>query len=49
MKAWEAFWGVALLIAGASFAGITAVVAIRGFNDLRILFRHLLERKDEAE
>ena len=49
MIAWQWFWAAALLIAGVSFAGITVVVAIRGFHDLRVLFRHLLERKDEAE
>jgi hypothetical protein len=49
MKAWQIFWAVALLIAGTSFAGITIVVAVRGFHDLRLLFRHLRARKDESE
>ena len=49
MRAWQYFWAASLVIAGVSFAGITLVVAIRGFHDLRVLFRHLLERKDEAE
>lgn len=49
MKAWLFFWTASLLIAGVSFAGITIVVAVRGFHDLRELFRHLLERKEEAE
>ena len=49
MKAWETLWAVALLVAGLSFTGITLVVAVRGFHDLRMLFRHLSERKDERE
>jgi len=49
MRAWQIFWAAALLIAGASFAGITAVVAVRGFQDLQLLFRHLRARKDEVE
>jgi hypothetical protein len=49
MRAWQIFWATALLIAGVSFTGITVVVAVRGFHDLRLLFRHLRERKDEAE
>lgn len=49
MRAWEIFWASALLIAGVSFAGITLLVAVRGFHDLRVLFRHLRERKGEQE
>jgi len=49
MRVWQIFWAAALLIAGASFAGITVVVAVRGFHDLRLLFRHLRARKDETE
>ena len=48
MRAWEIFWAAALCIAGGSFAGITLVVAMRGFNDLRVLFRQLSQPpKDE--
>ena len=49
MRGWEIFWAAALWIAGLSFTGITVVVAVRGFHDLRILFRHLSERKNERE
>ena len=49
MRAWELFWTAALLIAGASFAAITLVVAVRGFHDLRVLFRQLRQRTDEQE
>jgi hypothetical protein len=49
MRTWQYFWEASLLIAGVAFAGITVVVAFRGFHDLRVLFRHLRERKDEAE
>jgi len=49
MRAWEIFWAASLVIAGVSFAGITAVVAVRGLGDLREMFRHLRERRDAAE
>jgi hypothetical protein len=49
VRAWQYFWEASLLIAGVSFAAITVVVSVRGFHDLRVLFRHLRERKDEAE
>jgi len=49
MRAWEIFWAAALWMAGVSFASITLVVAVRGFHDLRVLFRQLRQRKDEPE
>jgi hypothetical protein len=47
MRGWQIFWSVCLLVAGSSFAFITVVVAIRGFQDLRNLFRRLHEQEDE--
>jgi hypothetical protein len=49
MRAWEAFWSVSLLVAGCSFALITIVVALKGFQDLRDLFRRLRHQEDEEE
>lgn len=49
MSAWQAFWSVSLLVAGGSFTLITVVVAIKGFEDLRDLFRRLHHRQDEQE
>jgi hypothetical protein len=45
---WAAFWTVWLLVAGASFAFITAVVTVLGFSDLKALFR-LLRQQDKGE
>ena len=49
MTAWQTFWTVSLLVAGASFTLITVVVAIKGFEDLRDLFRRLQQQQDEQE
>jgi hypothetical protein len=45
---WAVFWTLWLLVAGASFAFITAVVTILGFSDLKALFR-LLRQQDKGE
>ncbi len=49
MTAWKTFWFVSLLVAGSSFTLITVVVAIKGFEDLRGLFRRLHQQQDEQE
>jgi len=49
MRAWQIFWAVSLVISGVSFAGITVVVAARGVQDLREMFRHLRARRDQQE
>jgi hypothetical protein len=41
MRAWQLFWEFSLWIAGAAFAGITVIVTVRGFADLRDMFRNL--------
>ncbi len=46
MKYWQWFWTVSLVIAGTSFAAITAVVTLRGFADLREMLKRLLQQKD---
>jgi len=46
MKAWQIFWSASLLIAGGSFAGITLVVAVKGFQDLRNVLRRLQGQKE---
>lgn len=48
MRAWEIFWTVWLVISGASFALITAIVTVLGFRDLKVMFRSL-ERQQEDE
>ena len=35
MHSWQMFWTLWLLLAGASFAAITVVVAIKGVGDVR--------------
>ena len=49
MRAWIIFWAASLIISGASFAGITVVVGIRGLRDLRDMFQQLRERGDLPE
>ena len=49
MRVWEAFWAISLLVAGASFALITAIVAIKGFQDLRAMFQRLQHQEDDPE
>lgn len=41
MNAWLNFWVIWLVIAGAAFAGITLIVAVKGFHDLRAMFSGL--------
>ena len=48
MSALAWFWAVWLVISGVSFAVITAVVTVRGFGDLRRMFR-LLRQQHEDE
>jgi hypothetical protein len=47
MKAWQIFWSASLLVAGAAFAFITLVIAVKGFQDLRNLFQRWREHKEE--
>jgi hypothetical protein len=35
------FWALWLIISGSAFASITVVVTIKGFTDLRHMFREL--------
>ena len=44
--AWQFFWTASLIISGIAFAAITMVVTIRGFGDLREMFRRLREQRD---
>jgi hypothetical protein len=41
MNAWQIFWEACLWVAGAAFAGITIIVTIRGFADMRQMFANL--------
>jgi UPF0716 family protein affecting phage T7 exclusion len=46
MNIWIGFWTVWLLLAGLAFAGITLIVAAKGFRDLRTMFTDLSKRAD---
>ena len=41
MRFWQHFWAVWLVVAGLSFAVITAIVSIKGYQDLRSMLRGL--------
>jgi hypothetical protein len=45
MKYWQWFWTASLVVSGASFAAITVVVTVRGFADLREMFKRLSQQK----
>jgi hypothetical protein len=47
MISWLNFWTISLLVAGASFVAITAIVTIKGFEDLREMFKGL--KKQQAD
>jgi hypothetical protein len=47
MKAWQIFWAASLLIAGSFFAGITLVVAVKGFQDMRNVLRRWQGQKEQ--
>jgi hypothetical protein len=47
MRGWLLFWTISLILAGASFAGITGIVTILGFRDLREMLIRLRRRSDE--
>jgi hypothetical protein len=49
MNAWLLFWEVCLIVAGATFAGITVIVAVRGFEDLREMFASLARQRKPGE
>lgn len=49
MNAWRIFWEACLIVAGATFAGITVIVAVRGFADLRQMFASLARQKKPNE
>jgi len=48
MKYWMLFWSFALATAGASFAVITGIVAIKGYQDLRTMFSRLARQRNEG-
>jgi len=41
MNYWLVFWTGALVVAGFSFAFITAIVTVKGYSDLIQMFRRL--------
>ena len=48
MNYWILFWSIALVVAGTSFAVITAIVAVKGYKDLRIMFSRLAHQRNEG-
>lgn len=48
MRAWELFWTASLVVSGIAFAAITAIVSVRGFGDLREMFRNLRQQAQDA-
>jgi len=44
MTYWKIFWEIALVVAGTSFAVITAIVAVRGYIDLHAMITQLAQR-----
>lgn len=41
MRFWQGFWALWLVAAGVSFALITAIVSVKGYQDLRSMLRGL--------
>jgi hypothetical protein len=49
MISWLNFWTVLLLVAGSSFAVITAVVTIKGFGDMREMLKGLSKQQGHKD
>jgi hypothetical protein len=49
MISWINFWTVSLIVAGASFAVITAIVTVKGFEDLRLMFKELKKQQVDSD
>lgn len=47
MNFWLDFWAIWLVLAGAAFAVITLIVAVKGFQDLRTMFAGLKQGGEE--
>lgn len=47
MSFWLTFWSVALVTAGVSFAVITGIVTVKGYKDLRSMFRNLARQRED--
>lgn len=48
MNYWLVFWTVWLVIAGVSFAAITAIVTVKGYADLRTMFSRLTQQRTDS-
>jgi hypothetical protein len=46
---WIHFWAIWLIVSGATFAGITIIVAWKGVGDLRVMFRDLARGKGDTK
>jgi hypothetical protein len=45
MITWLNFWMISLIVAGASFAVITVIVAIKGYTDLKDMLKGLAKQQ----
>lgn len=48
MISWLNFWTVSLVVAGASFAAITVIVTVKGFADLKEMFKGLKKQRVDS-
>jgi hypothetical protein len=46
---WLNFWTISLIVAGASFAVITAIVTVKGFEDLKEMFKGLAKQRHHSD
>ena len=49
MNYWMMFWTGALVVAGCSFAVITAIVSVCGYRDLIEMFRRLIAQHEKEK
>jgi len=47
MHGWQIFWTIWLIVAGAAFAGITVVVTLKGFGDVRRMLSGIKSRDEK--
>ena len=48
MDSWAIFWSWVLVIGFTMFFGLAVIVSIRGFMDIRTMFKDLRKRQDRG-
>jgi len=48
MDSWAMFWSWVLAVGLTAFFGLAVAVSIRGFADIRAMFKNLRERQDRG-